>query len=386
MNGSAQARDAGYASVFFLFTLFLCSTLALGATAHIASALLLASREKNKTTVRKEMEDLANKVIGTITSDPSPELNGIEDPVWDWHGKRTEGYSLHITPVSDRINLNYARKNLFDKTRLGLLFRPGKDADRLQQFREDAGLRSETGAFADFFEEGLLQQYFSAYGWANINLIDEFAARQLGTALTGDPAKGEALREKIRLLLMERRLLNREALPFFLGASLAELFPVVNAEPLMNVNFVDPLVLEELLSYGEYRIGRPKERCAAILSRRETGGISAEDLRSMLGIDWSNPLAHYLGSVTWFWEIAVTAENGSPEPPSLRAVLCRLPPKEFPAETRPEYQIIEWRYFPDILKMPGDSDHPNLSDKELINSLSDKSKSKEYDNAAPVYF
>jgi hypothetical protein len=337
---SAKVREAGYASVFFLFALFLCSTLALGATAHIASALLLESREKNKTTVRKEMEDLLNEVIGILKSDPSPEVNGVEDPLWDWNGRRTGGYSLRITPLSDRINLNYTRKNLFDKTRLGLLFRPGKDADKLQQFREDAGLCSTIWGFADFFEEELLQKYFSSYGWANINLIDEFAARQLGAALTGDPATGEALREKIRLLLMEKRLLDRETLPFFLGASLAELRPFVNAEPLMNVNFVEPLILEELLSYGEYGIGRPKERCAAILSHRAAGGIGAEDLRSILGIDRSNPLAHYLGSVTWFWEIAVTAENGGP---SLRAVLCRLPPGDFPAETKPEYRIIEWR-------------------------------------------
>jgi hypothetical protein len=378
MKVSADIREAGYASVFFLFALFLCSTLALGATAHISSALLLKSREKNKTTVRKEMEDLLNEIIGAIESDPSPETNGVEDPVWDWHGKRARDYSLSITPVSDRINLNYARKNLFDKTRLGLLFRPGKDADKLQQFREDSGLRSATGAFADFFEEGLLQRYFSSYGWANINLIDEFAARQLGTALTGDPAKGEALREKIRLLLMEKRVLDREALPFFLGVSLAGLLPFVNAEPLMNVNFVDPLILEELLSYGEYGIGRPKERCAEILSRRETRGISAEDLRSILGIDASNPLAHYLGSVTWFWEITVTVENGDPDAPSLRAVLCRLPPGEFPAETRPEYKIIEWRHFPGILKTPGNSAYNYLSDGELVNAPSDKSKFKEY--------
>ncbi|MDR1250152.1 MAG: hypothetical protein LBK63_12735 [Treponema sp.] len=343
MKVPANAREAGYASVFFLFALFLCSSLALGAAAHISSALLLGGHEKNKAAVRKEMETLANEIIRAIESDPSPEVNGAEDPVWDWNGKRTNGYSLSITPISDRINLNYTRKNLFEKTRLGLLFRPGKDADKLQQFREDAGLRSAAGDFTDFFEEGLLQKYFSSYGWANINLIDEFAARQLGAALTGDPAKGEALREKIRLLLMERRLLDREALPFFLGVSLAGLRPFVNAEPLMNVNFVEPLVLEELLSYGEYGIGRPKERCAEILSRRETRGISAEDLRSILGIDRSNPLAHYLGSVTWFWEIAVTVENSDPNAPSLRAVLCRLPPGEFPAETKPEYKIIEWR-------------------------------------------
>jgi hypothetical protein len=143
---------------------------------------------------------------------------------------------------------------------------------------------------------------------------------------------------------VERRLIDRNALPFFLGLSLEELCPFVNAEPLMNVNFVDPLILQELLSYGDYGIRRPEERCAEILSRREIAGISAEDLRSILGIDRSNPLAQYLGSITWFWEITITAESENPEAPSLRVLVCRLPPGAFPAETKPEYKIIEWRF------------------------------------------
>jgi hypothetical protein len=344
MKVPVRARDAGYASPVFLFALFLCSALALGAAAHTSSALLLANREKNKTAAKKAMEDLLHGAMGALRSDPSPEVNGVDDPLWLWNGMRAKGHRVNITPCSDRINPNLVRRNILEKTRLALLFRPGANMDELQQFREDTGLHAGAGAFADFFEEELFERHFSPYGWANINLVDEFAARQLGTALTGDPAQGEALREKVRLLLMERRLADREALPFFLGASHAELWPFVNTEPLMNINFVEPFILEELLSYGEYGVKRPEERCAELLSRRESEGISADDLRSILGIDASNPLAHYLGSITWFWEIAITAEEGGPNAPSLRAVVCRLPPGAFPAETGPEYTIIERRF------------------------------------------
>jgi hypothetical protein len=344
MNSAAHARDAGYASLVFLFALFLCSALALGAAARIASALSLANRAKNEIEVRKEMEDLLDEAIGALMSDPSPEVNGIDDPLWLLNGRLARGYRLAIDPLSDRINPNFTRKNIFTKTRLELLFRPGMDADRLQQFREDTGLHLGGEAFADFFEEGIFKRFFSPYGWANINLIDEFAARQLAGALTGDPARGEAFRETIRLLLMERRLVDRETLAFIPGAFREELYPFVNAEPLMNINFVEPLILEELLSYGEYEIRRPEEGLSEILSRRETEGISSEDLRAILGIDRSNPLVHYFGSVTWFWEITISTEKGGPNAPSLRAVVCRLPPRAFPAETEPEYTIIERRF------------------------------------------
>jgi hypothetical protein len=344
MTVSAKAGEAGYASLVFLFALFLCSALSLGAAAHIFSALSLAKHEKNEDLARKELEGLLHEAMGALMSDPSPDVNGVDDPIWLWNGRQTNGYSVAIDPKSDRINPNFTRKNIFEKTRLELLFRPGQNADKLQQFREDTGLRLGEEAFVDFFEEGIFKKYFSPYGWANINLIDEFAARQLASALTGDPAQGEAFREKIRLLLMERRLVSRETLPFVLGASQAEMHPFVNAEPLMNINFVEPLLLEELLAYDEYGIRRPEEKTSEILSRRETEGISAGDLSAILGIDQSNPLAHYFGSITWFWEIAITAEKGGANAPSLRAVVCRLPPEAFPAETKPEYKIIERRF------------------------------------------
>jgi hypothetical protein len=342
--GAHGAGEAGHASLVFLFALFLCSALALGAASQVASALSLAEREKDQTAARKTMEGLLEEALEALASDPSPELNGVDDPIWLWNGRRAKGYSIAVEPKSDRINPNYARKNIFEKTRLELLFRPGKNAEQLQQFREDTGLHLGGEAYGDFFEEGIAQKYFSPYGWANINLIDEFAARQLATALTGDSGRGEALRETIWLLLRERRIVGREALPFVLGASHAELFPFVNAEPLMNINFVDPLILEELLAYGEYGIRRPEEKCAELLSRREIEGISAEDLRSILGIGPSHPLAQYFGSITWFWEITVSAEKGGPDAPSLRAVVCRLPPGAFPAETAPEYTLIERRF------------------------------------------
>jgi hypothetical protein len=344
MKASPRARDGGYASLVFLFALFFCSALALGAAAHISSALSLMNHEKNETLAKKALEGLLHEALGDLLSDPSPEANGVDDPFWGWNGRRTRGHRVAIVPLSDRINPNLTRKNLFEKTRLALLFRPGQNADKLQQFREDTGLHFEREGFDDFFEEEIFEKYFSLYGWANINLVDEFAARQLASSLTGDPAQGEAFRDTIRLLLTERRILGREALPLVLGASRTELWPFVNAEPLMNVNFVEPLILEELLAYGEYGIRRPEERCAEILSRRERESIGAEDLRSILGIDKSNPLAHYLGSITWFWEITITAEDGGPNAPSLKAVVCRLPPGEFPAETAPEYTILARRF------------------------------------------
>lgn len=330
--------------MIFLFALFLVSALTIGAACYIAQATVILGLEKSNTIVMQEMDALLDDITGDLLSDPSPEVNGIDDPVWAWNGKTINGYTISVLPISDRINPNLVRKNIFDKTGLSRLFRPGHTADDLQQFREDAGLYLAGDAFQDFFEERVFTKYFSPYGWANINLTDEFAARSLGTALTGDPLKGEALRDAIRLLLLDRRLMDRENLPAFLGASFGELYPFINAEPLMNINFVEKLILGELLAYPDYHIRRPETICAEVVSRRSRESIGTEDLCSILGIDKTNPLFYYLGCITWFWEITILTEQGDKKDHSLRAVVCRLPPGTNPAESSPVYKIIERRF------------------------------------------
>jgi hypothetical protein len=136
------------------------------------------------------------------------------------------------------------------------------------------------------------------------------------------------------------------------GINYGEFFPFVNAEPLMNINHIDPDLLRELLAYPDYGVDSPEGRLSEILARREGEGISRDGIPLILGIAPGNPLLHYLGSVTWFWEITVTGGNKT-----LKTVLCGLPPEynsgfsetDFRAPLTAgaaeiEYQIIEQRY------------------------------------------
>jgi hypothetical protein len=125
-----------------------------------------------------------------------------------------------------------------------------------------------------------------------------------------------------------------------LGTDYGDLFPFINAEPLMNINHIDPDLLRELLAYPDYGVDSPEGRLSEVLARRESEGIAREDIPLILGVPPGSPLTHYLGSITWFWEITVSGARKT-----LKTVLCGLPP-ELPAgqETGIEYQIIEQRY------------------------------------------
>lgn len=344
--------DGGYASTYFLFMLILLSSLVLGIGFYLQSGFQALVRFHHDNSISTELNRITAGVIDSIRNDPSPGIQCFGDQVWAWQGKARNDYTVNIIPVSDRLNLNFSRKNIFDKTSLSLLFMPGKTSADLQQYREDYGLFLSPSAYEGLFLQANLEQYFSCYGWANINLIDEFAARSLARSLTGSDDAAERLRDTVETLLLNRRAASPGDLRALFGINYGEFFPFINAEPLMNINHIDPDLLRELLAYPDYGIESPEARLSDILARREAEGIARAGIPLILGVPPDSPLLHYLGSVTWFWEITVS--NGRK---TLRTVLCGLPPESYSGFSelyadgpRPEgtveieYQIIEQRY------------------------------------------
>jgi hypothetical protein len=337
--GAPPDHDTGSASSLFLCTLFLAAALIAGMAFFVSSVMGIENRWSRDNDTLAEMQSLMTEVVQALYGDPSPGVNGPEDPVWAWDGIRNGAYTVSIKPLSDRLNPNFVRKNVFEKTTLGTFFVPGKTASDLQQFREDQGLSLLDRTYRSFFQDQAWEDYFSEYGWANINLIDEFAARQLVLAITGSEQKAETFRDRIQSLLMDQRLVQRGSLDAVLGTMYEELFPLINAEPLMNVNFMAPQLLEELAAYPGYGVSSPGAKYREILDRRSRAGLNREQVLGILGIDETNTLACYLGTITWFWGIYIEGNNRS-----YRAVVCRLP-SEAAGQSRPvEFNIIEQRY------------------------------------------
>ncbi|GHT79603.1 hypothetical protein FACS1894130_08790 [Spirochaetia bacterium] len=339
MNKQCMNSDSGFASTKFLFMLLFLSALSLGIGFYLHSFIQIEERARRNNEITGEINRILNEVITTICHDPTPNINSFDDPVWTWNGKTVNGYTVTVNPVSDRLNLNFVRKNVFDKTNISVLLAPGKTPDDLQQFREDRGLSLFPEDYRPFFVPEVFERYFSCYGWANINLTDEFAARKLALALTGSEQAAEGLRAAIQRQLMNRESVTRNNLRTVLGGDYDGLFPFVNVEPLMNINLVEPALLEELLSYSDYAVPFPERRSQEIIALRETGGIDAASIPMLLGIDPNNPLVHYLGSITWFWELTISGGQKSQ-----RTVLCRLPSNGDNQSEVIVFNIIEQRY------------------------------------------
>ncbi len=328
-------RERGSTSVVVLAVLLFISALFLA-----AGALLELTLRQLRGTEERRREDQvlraeAQRFVGLLLDDPTPFADSAQDPVWAQAGfQGSTGVTVRLADLSGRLGLNWVRKEVLEDMQV---LKPGKTPAELQQFREDSGIHLNLEPdFLDFFSERDLEGLFTAYGYFNINVADEFVLRKVCLERGGDPALAERVHGLVQEARVEKKQIEPAELEDFLGADAYELlFPVVNAEAPMNVHFTPERVLRALFRHYEV----PVDRVEHILAVRGSGELTPPDLEQLIGPEEykKTPLRHYLGLNTWFWEIRVA--DGERE---LTWVLARVPHPE----GQPELRLIEERESP----------------------------------------
>lgn len=327
MSSQADRRQSGAIAVALLALLSLASALMTAALLRLdrwsddASALMRTGQE------RAALDEALGEVIERIAEDPTPRSDAPTDPVWQWvHSSAGADQAVLLFDVSSRINPNWIRRGVFEKTGLRALFTPDatvglEPAQAFLQYRQDNGFTVDIEeGYGSFFSKETIRQYLSPWSYANLNTSDEFALRALYEGRIGDATGAEIFHTRIRELLADRRIVEEPELHAFLEDDYAKLFPLVNALPWWNIHFLPALILEQILAYPDYHVADSAAKAARILERRETQEIGPEGLRRIVGLPEGHPLYQYLGTRTWFWRIVVSGRGGL-----LEAVACRLP-------------------------------------------------------------
>jgi hypothetical protein len=328
----------GSASVLALVLLTLLAAAAGGAAAVLQGSLRYLQASEEAAGMRRSLEREADRVVAALAADPTPASDSPLDPVWSAiAAPEGSGVVLALADVSSALDPNWVQKNVFNTTGLRSLLRSPGAADELQQRREDRGFSMDlAAAYGDLFAEGALERYGTAYGIVNVNVTDEFALRKLYVLRTGDAAAAEAFHGRVQRLLREQRILRPDELPAILGLGYDALYPVMNTEPCMNVHFLDPLILTELLAYPALAVPRPQESARAILTARTRSELSGADVAGLVGAPAASRIYQYLGVVTWFWRITVAKRNAR-----LELVVARVPG---PRGEPPRFLVVEERY------------------------------------------
>ena len=332
-----SARQAGSVSLSVLALLVFCAAAGAGGILVMSTSLLHERASVAAYARRHSLEGEAELVVAILLRDPTPESDSPLDPVWtEVRTPALAGVQVKLSDISSALNPNWVQKNPLQKTGLKSLLLSIDNADALQQRREDRGFSIDLRrAYGDLFVEGALEKYFTAYGYANLNVTDEFALRKLYAARTGDEPGSELFHTRIQGLLAQKRTLRADQLREFMGIDFERLFPVINVAPCMNVHFVEPLLLSELLAYPDLKVPDPVETTRRILDARTSSELGLSDLHRIIGAPPESRIFDYFGVSTWFWKIVVANEAARVE-----VIAARLPGE--PGAAR-RIQIVEQR-------------------------------------------
>ncbi|MDR0910414.1 MAG: hypothetical protein LBM77_11695 [Spirochaetaceae bacterium] len=278
-------------SIHFLFIAFFIIT-NLGAVALYNSAV-------TKYVSKAEDEGKRKEILVRMTEEVIKRLSAEDfaTPYQEW-----ESEHISISPLSDRLNINYVGRNIFRKTRLGETLKANTSIEQLQDYRDKNGLSLNISFYDDFIDFEEYPDIFGVYGWANKKQLDVFA--------------GERLKQYI----------NED-----------DYFPYINTESMLNCNYIDAFLLECILSYPDYKITGFRAKAKTIIERREQHYIQEDELRRILKVANTNPVYDYLGTITWFWEINAADSKGG-----CRTIIARLPAKD---NEEKEYRVYEQRFY-----------------------------------------
>ncbi len=323
-------NDKGSASVVILGVLLVLTVLFLSASFILVLSLRNLQRSSEIEGEKQMLLDEADRAVELLLEDPTPFADSPMDPVWEkLKTPLNEEISVTLKDVSSFLGINWVRKEFLDKM---AVLRIGKTPLEFQQFREDTGIHLKLSKFLDFIEEDYIGEYFTTYTYFNINISDEFVLRKLYFIRSSDLEEAEIFHTRVQDVRINKKYIENKDLKEFLGETDYDLlFPIVNAEAVMNIHFIPEKILKRLCAY--YKI--PEERADKIMVLRETLELPLKELSELIGKDYEESLLHhYLGVRTWFWEIKVTGNRLE-----LTRIIARIPPEG--EEVKAEFRLIE---------------------------------------------
>lgn len=300
-------------------------------------------RMEAKYNSEKVLRESVLELIDALSDDPTPEADSSFDPVWDYLRNRGENETvLTMEDISSRFNLNFIRTKMIEKSSFKNLMIGGFSPEDLKLYRGENGFFTNLNeGYKQFFEEEDLNQYFTAFSYANVNVTYEDSLKKIYEIRVSEAGSFSFLNE-IQQLISGKTLVDNSGLKELLGTNYEILYPLINTRALMNVNFVDEKILSAVLNYpyGDKKHENSAAFLETIKAERSVFEIEKKRLKELLPVEEDYlRILEYIGTTTWFWRIKAKSENLT-----LDVVLCRYPGEATDTVKR-DYQILQWNYY-----------------------------------------
>lgn len=335
-------KEDGSSSILVLTVVIILSILCSGAFLFIKTGSKYIAQSKKKDQEREMLITEVERLVKLLGEDNTPDSNSIaeRDALQKIEGK---DITVIVEDASSRLNLNWI---IGEELKATGMLKSGKSYFEFQSFRAEKGILSDFSRYADFIKEEDIVSYFTPYNYFNINVCSELMLENLYYTRTGDKEKAAHFRNDIQIFRQKSKagsvkMIEQDSLKEFLGEeNYGLLYPVVNALPVMNIHFIPENIMVTLFRY--FKIKNPEEKAEYITALREISELSIENLRQIIGEEYytKNRLHHYIGTITWFWEITVKKNDEKQNVIELKWFVARIPQIEG-QEEKVVYRLIK---------------------------------------------
>jgi hypothetical protein len=305
---------------------------AAGVTIRVSALAHDVTRLAAETDRDDTLQAALDGAIQALADDPTPDVDSRFDPAFEYQ-LGTDGVSISIEDIGSRVNPNWIQIEFLERSTIRTIMEAGFTPEDLRVARLDAWYwRRDDPRLVDAFTEEARETLLTRYGYVNLNVCGELAMEHLYAEITGDDGAAAMFRSRIQDALRLQRMIREQELQQILSPYFDELYPLLNVYPAWNVNFVDSALIEAVLSYPAYGVEMPDAKTSAVLDRRDSGEMSSDDLRAIVGAGEYGRVFEFLGAVTWFWQI--TAQD---DREYRSAIVARIPGLERSDDT---YRVI----------------------------------------------
>jgi hypothetical protein len=366
-----MGKSSGSATMTMLAIVMFLSIVFASIAFLVNTGILVTANEKHRLEVEKRLVTKAQEVMDKLLEDDKREYDSKFGPFQDYLASNADTVSMK--DVGSALNPNMIHWELIDYLNEALLPPPAKlfkatttnspnNGMKLQQYWMDTGIHFNLiPDYSDFFEDDVINTYFTPYTYFNINLTNEWVLERLFKDRTGSESDAKKFHAGITTLLGQKDFIAKnEHLEIWMTTNnslqnnirgiglwkedFEKMWPVLNVESQLNVHFVDESILRVLLSYPPFALPDAQGKAQQILDARENPdkkGLTKQELQNTIGI-LPYPglrLNFYLGVFTNFWELKVREKANEKNDYVLRWVIVRLPKLKLLDEL--EYKIIE---------------------------------------------
>jgi hypothetical protein len=344
------SKNKGSASQFALISILAVIIISTGLFILLGGMQRITMREKINVETASAFQEALYIATGDITENEEPEADSYYDLYAkdysyydedDVLSKTVDGIKISIREHSGRLSLNMMHANLIKNTSLKSLFKAGTSDYKFRDFQAELGFTENLDDYRELFNAEADMRHFTVYGYGNFNISSDNALIMLGTIRCDNEASGQSIKSISDQFRSQVKLASKTDFNTRVYLKYPETYPMLNLEPVLNINFATEKIIRALCSYpyGEHKIPNGQAIAENIISIRNSREIKPDELEKLIPTQKEFPtqqrIFQYFGTVTWFWEIIL--ENGTN---TASALLVRVPEHD---SDKYHYRLAEYR-------------------------------------------